>query len=209
MNNKEKNEYKHDYTPEVLKNRGIGNCDAGLRAGAGICSRETEKALEYLHKASEMITEFGTTEAEPEVLSGLSEVWLGKGDPLKANEFCERLLTIAGKEGLKKYLAIAKRIKGELLLSKTGGSPTAELMEKAATELKEARRIAEEIGALPLLWQTYGSLGVLYQKKGDKRKATEQFKSTRKIIREIASKVSDEKLKNVFLNSKQVQSLPH
>ncbi len=36
-NNKEKNEYKRDYTPSVLENDGTGGRDAGLWAGAGIC----------------------------------------------------------------------------------------------------------------------------------------------------------------------------
>lgn len=174
-------------------------------------SGDDERALERLETASRIVAEFGTREAEPGVLRALSEVWLSKGDVAKADEFCERLLRMAETEGLKKYLATSRKLKGEIMLARAVGSrPSAVRRKEAESELKEALKIAEEIGALPLLWQIRASLGRLYSasdREGDEKKATDQFVEAKKIIEEIASKIGDEELQSTFLSSEPVLAI--
>ncbi len=162
---------------------------------------DDKMALRYLNDALEIVEELGIREPEPGVLGALSEVWLSRGDSTKADEFCERLLRMAEKEGLKKYLAVAKKLKGEIILNE------AVSLNEAERELKEAGKIAKKIGALPVLWQIHASLGKTYEKKGDKKKAFAEFKKARKIVDDLASKIGDEDLKNTFLNSIQIQSI--
>ena len=172
---------------------------------------DDEMALEHLNKALELVEEFGTKEAEPGVLSALGEVWLSKGDLAKTREFCGQLMTVAEKEGLKKYLAVGRKLKGEILLPQTVRRQTSAVrLREAEAELRDAQKIAEEIGAQPLLWQIHATLGRLYaawSRKGDKKKASEQFAKAHKIIKQIASKIGDQELKKTFLNSKQVRAI--
>jgi diguanylate cyclase (GGDEF)-like protein len=183
-------------------------------------SGDEEKALQSLNEAWEKVEGLGSKKDEPRVLAALSEVWLSKGDSVKASELCEQMFKIAEKEGLKGYLAKGRKIKGEILLAEArigqasssssgpnrAGSKTKKLKE-AETELKEAMRIADKIGALPLQWQIHASLGKVYEETGDEQKASEQFSKAKEIIHDIASDINDEKLKATFLNAKQVKSL--
>jgi tetratricopeptide (TPR) repeat protein len=195
-------------------------------------SGDDENALDNLNRALETVEKLGLRDAEMMVLNALSEVWLSKGNLVKAREYCDRVLKRSEKEGLKDYKAWGKKIKGEILLQVALGSssgskrkkadasgkrsavssgsvatPVATTLKKAEKELKEALKIAQEIGASPLLWQVHASLGKLYQEAGAEEKAKEQFSKAKEIIDEIASKIGDEKLKETFLNSKQIQSV--
>jgi len=169
---------------------------------------EDEKALEHLNRAREMLTQYGTTEAGPELLTALAEFHLDNDDSEKTREYCEELLSIAEKENLNRYLAIIGRIKAELLRREVvAGKLAKESLTDAERLLNEARAMAEKSAALPLLWKVCLSLGWLYETRGDDEKAREAFKDARDVIRDIASKIGDEKLKESFLNSRQVQEM--
>jgi tetratricopeptide (TPR) repeat protein len=184
-------------------------------------------ALKYLKKAKEIVNQFGINEALPGVLEALSKVYLEKGKTDNASEYCEKLLEMSEKEELKGYIARGRKIRGEILLFKANPKfqapknkqirnskfkipnkqVKAKLLKDSESELKEALKIAEEIGASPLLWQVHASLGKVYQEAGAEKKAKVQFLKAKEIIDEIASKIVDEKLKETFLNSKQVRSV--
>jgi tetratricopeptide (TPR) repeat protein/two-component sensor histidine kinase len=193
---------------------------------------DEEKALQYLKEAFEKVVEFELRMVEPLVLAPLSEVWLSKRDFAKASEYCERLLRMADEEKLKGHLARGKKIKGEILFSKAiykyqapnskqirnskskipNKETKSKLIKKAEVELKEALRIAEEIGVKPLKWQIHASLARLYVSglsgfRDSSVKAKEHYTSAKGIIQKIASSIGDEKLKKTFLNAKQVKSV--
>jgi signal transduction histidine kinase/tetratricopeptide (TPR) repeat protein len=200
---------------------------------------ENEESLKYSKKALGIVVKLGIGD-EPCVLEILSKVCLSKYKELsakrkrksedflkKAGEYCERLLRIAEKEGLKGDLAKGKKIRGEILLEQVVSHQLSVVRQKktkisaisvsqrlklkeAEKELKEALRIAEEIEAKPLLWQIHASLGNVYStsdKKGSKKIASEQFTKSKGIIQKIASTIGDEKLKKTFLNAKPIQSV--
>jgi tetratricopeptide (TPR) repeat protein len=187
---------------------------------------ENEESLQYLNEALGIVLEIGSAD-EPCVLETLSEVWLSKGDFKKSSNYCKRLLKLAEKDGLKGYLVRGRKIKGEILLAEVVSSQFSVVRQKkiktsansaslrlklkrAEKELKEALKIAEEIGAKPQLWQIHASLGKIYSAtgaRGSNNKAKEQFTKSKVIIQKIASTIGDEKLKKTFLNSKQVRSI--
>jgi tetratricopeptide (TPR) repeat protein len=188
-------------------------------------SGDEDKALQFLNEALDIALELELRGSDPVVwiLETLSEIWLSKGDSNKARAFCERLLKISEKEGLKENLVRGRKIRGEILLtvarigqasSSSSGSvatPVATTLKEAETELLEAERIAEEIGTSPLLWQIYTSLGKVYSalegldNNISESKAKEHFSKAKEIIQVIASKIGDEKLKNTFINAKPVR----
>jgi hypothetical protein len=107
------------------------------------------------------------------------------------------------------YLLIVKRMKGELTARQVAsGQLPAENLKEAESDLSEARTIAEKIGAVPLLWEVCLSLGELYRTRGDDGKARELLDAARKIVADLAGKIDDEKLKETFLSSERVQSIP-
>lgn len=181
----------------------------GVLASVGVdyhLSGEEERALEYLSRAREMLAQFGTAEAGPDVLSALAEYWLDRGDFGKTRRYCDELGLIAEREDMKKYLVICKRIEGELLIRQVAaGRLPREKLKEAEDLLVEARLIGDNIGALPQLWRVCISLGELYSAKGDGESAREVFEVTKGIITDLASRIDDEKLKHSFLNSEQVQ----
>ncbi len=173
-------------------------------------SGEDGKALEHLKAASGIVAEFGTREAEPALLEALGEVSLSRGDLRKANEYCEQLLRMAEDEDLKKYLAVSRKLKAEILLSKMTSRTRAKVLKEAEVQLEQALAFARRTGALPLLWRIQVSLGRLYStwsREGDQRKALEQFSKAKEVIEEIASRIGDEELRSTFLASGEVQSV--
>ncbi len=206
----------HGEALELIEGVGAKDDEIVVRLGVGIdkqLSGDNEKALECLSEIGEVVEKSGMKRLEPRVLAALSEVWLAKKDFAKTIEFCDKLLGMTGKTGLKPYHTRGKWIKGEMLLSRaramsdTSSKKTrARILGAAEAELKEAVQLAEEIGAKPLLWRVCASLGSAYKELGDDR-ASEQFRRARVVIEEIASRVGDEKLKDTFLNSQQVRSV--
>ena len=200
----------HRESLALMEEMGMKAERIGVLTGIGIdchLSGDHKMARQHLNEALKMAAELGVKEAEPDVLEALSEVSLSRGDSSEANGFCEQLLRVGKKEKLKRHLAAAKKIHGEILLSRITGSSESALFGQTESALKEALRITEKIRALPLLWQIHASLGKLYQKKGAQKDASEQLTKSKRIIQKIASNIEDKELKNIFLNSKQVQSV--
>ena len=207
---------------------------------------DNEKALQVLHESMENFLKLGLKNGEPEVQGVLSEVFLSNGNLEKSKEYCDSLMEMSEKGGEKGHIAWGRKIRGEILLtvaeSSDSGSSVATRVEdpirvattlkEAETELLEALRIAEEIGAKPLQWQIYASLGKLYEsplfsspltKGGIERgvqnlgdsvgagfkpaQAKEHYTKAKEIIEEIASTIPDEELKKTFLNAKPVQAI--
>jgi tetratricopeptide (TPR) repeat protein len=188
-----------------------------VRLGVGVdrhLSGDNKKALECLNEIREVVQKSGIKRLEPRVLAALSEVWLAKKDLAKASEFCGKLLGMTEKAGLKPYHARGKWTRGEVLLSRaytmsdaSSKKARTRVLRDAEAEFKESVRLAEEIGAKPLLWQAHASLGKVYQRSGDDKAASKQFQEAKAVIEKIASTIGDEKLKDTFLNSKQVRSV--
>jgi tetratricopeptide (TPR) repeat protein len=212
----------HNESLDLMEKLGIKVINVNLLKAIGTTyylSGNNEKALQNLNQALEIVVKSGLIENEQGVLSILSEIWLSKGDYAQSSKYCERLLRIARKKELKGYLAIGRKIKGEILTAvavarirqaSSSSSKKAKELKAAEKELKEALKIAEKIGAKPQLWQIHASLGKVYtvsDGKGSKKKSSEQFAKAKEIIQDIASTIDNEKLKKTFLNAKPVKAV--
>jgi DNA-binding CsgD family transcriptional regulator/predicted negative regulator of RcsB-dependent stress response len=71
--------------------------------------------------------------------------------------------------------------------------------EEAIAQLQQARRAAQEQGALPLLWQVERSLGRLYVATGHKPLAQAAFSAAREVIAGLAASLDDPVQRERFL----------
>ena len=80
-------------------------------------------------------------------------------------------------------------------------------LEEAIGALEEARRGAQEQGALPLLWQIHRSLGRVYAVARQKQFAHQAFAAAREVIESLAASLDETELRKRFLQAA-LASLP-
>src|SRR6266566_7214528 len=113
---------------------------------------------------------------------------------------------------LSKYLPLkAQRAEGQPIpaLLKLRGEALFALdqVEEALSALGEARRGAQEQGALPLLWQIHRSLGRVYAAAKQKPRAHQAFAAAREVIESLAASLDEAELRERFVDAA-LASLP-
>jgi tetratricopeptide (TPR) repeat protein len=201
----------HEKSLSLMKELGLKAERPGVLANIGMdyhLSGDDGQAVRLLSQALVMTRQLGSREAEPSILEGLALVWLSVGNHLEARHYCDRLLAVARERGLKRHLAAARRINGEILMNAAVSSgPKGLGWQKAELELKEALRIARSIEALPILWRTHRSLWEFYGKRGDDKKALKQLAKAREAVERIVADIEDGKLLDSFLRSDEVRTI--
>src|SRR6185369_1715798 len=109
-------------------------------------------------------------------------------------------LETATRHGVHKYVAVARKLLGEVA-SESGNFVEAE--EQLSSALNEFR----EYPAPLVAWKTYAALGRLHLKKGECEPAKVAFGQAGTVVRQIASNVDDEALRSTFLNSPAVREV--
>ena len=120
------------------------------------------------------------------------ELALARGEPARALEIIDQLIASA---------AHAKPDGSNIIgVSMLRGQALAALgkFEDGEAALAAARAIADEQGALPLLWRIDAALGRLYRQKGDEPKAADAFAAARAIVDALAHGIADESLRKNF-----------
>jgi tetratricopeptide (TPR) repeat protein len=130
--------------------------------------------------------------------SARCEYLLSQGDLAEAEDCGQRLLELATHYEARKYIAIARRLLAEAAAAR-GDLPRAE------TELMTALDLLRKYPSPPIAWKTYAALGRLRARMGQSRAAREAFTEASAIIKTMADNVSDERLRNIFLNSAAVR----
>jgi len=176
--------------------------------------RLVDLGMDYLHKNDYEDAEKCFKEAESgmhlhrlawwriraRILLGFGEISLVKGDFTQALKFAEDSLAISEKAGSKKYVAKGLKLKAEAL-AKTGNT------EEAIKLMKNALKLAQQVGNPPLLWQIHYSLGLLLEKHGNPQEANEHHAEAIALIEETASKLKDASLKNILLTAPQTKAI--
>jgi hypothetical protein len=66
--------------------------------------------------------------------------------------------------------------------------------------MKNALKLAQELGNPPLLWQVHHSFGLLLEKRGELQEANQHHAQAIALIQETASKLKDASLASALLN---------
>jgi serine/threonine protein kinase/tetratricopeptide (TPR) repeat protein len=132
--------------------------------------------------------------------AAMAEHWLRQGDSARAREIVERLMETATKYEAHKYIAVTHKLMAQVAIA-DGDSVAAENEFTAAlAELKNYPAPVAE-------WKVYADLGRLKAQGGDASAAHDAFARSEEIVNRIAANVSDEGLRETFLNSDAVREV--
>lgn len=126
--------------------------------------------------------------------------WLRLKDLAQAQNFAQRLLETARHFEVHKYIAEAYRLMARIAIANDDPGTAEKEFAAALAELRQH--------PVPLLeWRTYADLGRLKSKLGDANGARESFMKAAEIIQSVAASVTDDNLRETFLNSKAAQAV--
>lgn len=115
-------------------------------------------------------------------LEGLAELHIAQQQPDAALDYANRLLALADAGGLRESAAQARRWRGEAFLM--AGKPA-----EAEVELKQAGRLAGEIGRVRLIWDVHAALSRLYLTQGHDEAAQTHQAAAREMVERIARRL--------------------
>jgi serine/threonine protein kinase/tetratricopeptide (TPR) repeat protein len=125
---------------------------------------------------------------------------LRQGDLQKAGEYAQGLLDTATQHEVHKYIAEAHRLKAQIAV--VAGDPTTAETEFSAA-LDELQRYPAPLTA----WRTYADLGRLHLDRSNLDDARSAFTKAANIIHTCAANVTDDGLREIFLNSGAVREV--
>ena len=129
-----------------------------------------------------------------------AEYWLARRRLDRAEEHARALLANAQQNGVAKYMAIARRLLGEIA-AVSGDATMAE---------EELTRSLEPFAThpMPLIeWRNHAALGRVLAARKHPGGAREAFKRAETLVRELAGNISDPALRNVFLEMDAVREV--
>jgi serine/threonine protein kinase/tetratricopeptide (TPR) repeat protein len=126
--------------------------------------------------------------------AAMAEHWLSQGDLDKAREYVDRLLATATEHEVHKYIAVAHHLMARVSIA-SGDLAAAEGHFDAA--LGELNNYPAPLVA----WKVHSGRARLKLQTGDNEEAQQSFAHASEIVNSIAANVTDEHLRNVFLNA--------
>jgi tetratricopeptide (TPR) repeat protein len=128
------------------------------------------------------------------------ELWLARGDDDKALSYADECIELAESTDRPKNVVKGRRLRGQALLAQGK-------LSEAEQEFTAALQIAQEIGNPPQLWKTHAALGELRQAQGRPDEARQAYREALSVIEGVAAGLTEESLKETFLNSEHVQGI--
>jgi serine/threonine protein kinase/tetratricopeptide (TPR) repeat protein len=129
-----------------------------------------------------------------------AEHWLRQGDLSRASEFAQRLLDTASRYEVHKYIAVAHTLKAQISIA-------AGDLSSGESELKLALEKLQKYPVPVVAWRVYAELGRLKSAQGDFSAAGDSFAQGARIVNDIATHVTDPRLRETFLNSEPVRQV--
>jgi tetratricopeptide (TPR) repeat protein len=133
-------------------------------------------------------------------LAGQAEHWLEQSDLERARDHSLRLLDLATRHGVHKYIAVAHRLLGQVAAENCDFNQAEAHFSAAIDEL-------DRYPAPFVTWKTHAAFGNALLKKGDVDGAKAAFARSVQTIQQIASNIDDEALRSTFLNSTAVRKV--
>ncbi|HEX5876700.1 MAG TPA: hypothetical protein VFY60_18785, partial [Pyrinomonadaceae bacterium] len=169
-----------------LINRGIDFITAG----------ESEKTVETFHTVEDIFARDAWFRWRYNIRfeAAMSEHWLRLGDLEKAREHVGRLYATATEHEVHKYIAVAHHLMAKVHIASGDLAAADQSFEAALAEL-------ENYPAPLVAWKVHAGRAKLKRQLADTTGAQESSERAREIVNDIASNVTDEKLRNGFLQS--------
>ena len=172
----------------------------GYLASVSILLHDYARAEALLHTALSPDTAIQTM-AQRMLCCASVELALAQGHPTRALEIIDQLVASAahGAEGQSSLRVL--KLRGEALVM-------LQRPVEAEIAFEAAREIATTQGVRPMQWRICIALGNLYQAQGRNIEAEQAFATARTLIEELAATITDESLRDNFLQ-RATAMLPH
>jgi tetratricopeptide (TPR) repeat protein len=128
------------------------------------------------------------------------ELCLRRRDLERAMAYADECLELAEYNSSAKNIVKARRLRGEVFIAQGR-------LGEAEEELAAALQVAHEVGNPPQLWKTHAAIGDLRRAQGRVDDARDAYAQALSIIEEVARSLTDEQLRETFLNSSHVQAI--
>jgi len=132
--------------------------------------------------------------------AAMAEHSLEQSDTATAREIVGRVLDMANKYEVHKYIAVAHKLMAQIAIADGYN-------DEAESEFADALAELQEYPAPVVAWRTYAGLGRLKSSTGNASAASEAFAQSAKIVNGIVTNISDEILRETFLNSDAVREV--
>ncbi len=169
------------------------HCNTGSLASACIVENDLTRAEFVLEQVLHHDTPM-QTQGQRLCWGAQAELTFARGEPQLALEIVERLIAsapnvVANENRIIPYLW---QLRGEMLTRM-------KRCDEAEHVLQAAQEAAFRQGARPLLWRIHISLGKVYQMRGRREEAEDEFSAARTILEELSANVPDPSLRDNFM----------
>jgi len=128
------------------------------------------------------------------------ELWLARGNIDKALAYADECIQLSESTNRPKNIVKGRRLRGQVLLAQGK-------LKEAEQEISAALEVALEIGNPPQLWKTHATLGDLRQAQEQVDERRKAYRDALTVIDGVAASLTDESLRETFLNSDHVQGI--
>jgi tetratricopeptide (TPR) repeat protein len=160
--------------PETIANPELNLADIFLIKGDLVLAQELLEGVYKLAK-DPATSDWMRWRYSTHLFASLGELWLARGDYMKARKFCDHCLDIATRTQSKKNLVKGWRLRGEIALARYH-------WDEAENAFRQALAIAQAIGNPTQLWKSHLAFGRLYTDSKKPELAGEEFRSAQAVI---------------------------
>ncbi|HSX82807.1 MAG TPA: tetratricopeptide repeat protein, partial [Candidatus Saccharimonadia bacterium] len=122
------------------------------------------------------------------LFASLGELWLARGEAVRAQEFANQCLDIATRTNAQKYLVRGERLRGEIALAR-------QQRDEAAVWLHQALTRAQTLGNPTQLWKTHVALGRLQTAARRPEQARQAYDAARQVIEQVKARLQNPALR--------------
>ncbi len=155
------------------------------------------RALSRINEALASATDTKNIEAQIQALQRFGETHMARGNPDEAGKVIDRLVSTAEKTDSERWRGQAYVLKARFL------SPS----DQALPYAEKALKLSQKMGTPEQLWRCYQVFGRVHRQKGDSAKAREHYRKAKEIVESIASRISDPKIREAYVNKPEHKEL--
>jgi class 3 adenylate cyclase/tetratricopeptide (TPR) repeat protein len=185
--------------PEIIANAELNLADTLLSLGDWSAAQEVLDGVYRLVK-NPSTSDWMKFRYSQHLFASLGESWLARGDPAKAVEFADQCLLLANRYNSPKYVARARRLKGEAALA-------CGQWDEAQRLFNDTFAIAERLAYPTLLWKTHAALGRLHTTLRRPEEALKSFQAANIVLDQMKSKAQHPSLLSSFAISPYVAQI--
>ncbi|MEX2539941.1 MAG: adenylate/guanylate cyclase domain-containing protein [Actinomycetota bacterium] len=186
--------------PEIECNAALNIGDSLRALGRLDEAEEQYRWVEGIYRDPTPAQRFMLWRYSQHMLHSYGELWLERGDPVRAAEYARECLDLAERSDSPKNAVKARRLIGQALMAQGK-------LDEAGTEIAAAVASARSTSNAGQLWRSAAALGDVRAAQGRSDEARVAYAEALELIDRIASGLTDTSVRDTFLGSHPVSRL--